>query len=84
MDAIKRIRNGVYMKVTEILKQDKPTISFEVFPPKKDTDFADNMVIIIETPGFLSSYSGYKNLEYLASIKNIIGKNTREHGTSWT
>lgn len=50
----------------------------------KDTDFADNMVIIIETPGFLSSYSGYKNLEYLASIKNIIGKNTREHGTSWT
>ena len=41
MDAIKRIRNGVYMKVTEILKQDKPTISFEVFPPKKDTDFAD-------------------------------------------
>lgn len=43
-----------------------------------------NMVIIIESPGFLSSYSGYKNLEYLASIKNIIGKNTREHGTSWT
>ena len=40
----------------------------------KDTDFADNLGIIIETPGFLSSYSGYKNLEYLASIKNIIGK----------
>lgn len=40
----------------------------------KDTDFADNIGIIIETPGFLSSYNGYKNLEYLASIKNIIGK----------
>lgn len=40
----------------------------------KDTDFADNIGIIIENPGFLSSYSGYKNLEYLASIKNIIGK----------
>lgn len=40
----------------------------------KDTDFADNTGIIIETPGFLSSYSGYKNLEYLASIKNMIGK----------
>ncbi len=40
----------------------------------KDTDFAENIGIIIETPGFLSSYSGYKNLEYLASIKNIIGK----------
>ena len=39
----------------------------------KDTDFSDNIGIIIETPGFLSSYSGYKNLEYLASIKNMIG-----------
>ncbi len=41
----------------------------------KDTDFADHIGIIIETPGFLSAYSGYKNLEYLASIKNRIGKN---------
>ena len=41
----------------------------------RDTDFADNIGIIIETPGFLSAYSGYKNLEYLASIKNRIGKN---------
>ena len=40
----------------------------------KDTDFADNIGIIIETPGFLSSYNGYKNLEYLAGIKNRIGK----------
>ena len=40
----------------------------------KDTDFADNIGIIIETPGFLGSYNGYKNLEYLANIKNIIGK----------
>ena len=40
----------------------------------KDIDFADNIGIIIETPGFLSSYSGYKNLEYLASIKNMIGE----------
>ncbi len=28
------------MKVTEVLKQNKPTISFEVFPPKKDVEFA--------------------------------------------
>lgn len=27
------------MKVIDILKQEKPTISFEVFPPKKDSDF---------------------------------------------
>ncbi len=40
----------------------------------KDIDFADNMGIIIENPGFLSRYTGYKNLEYLASIRKIIGK----------
>ena len=28
------------MKISEVLKQDKPTLSFEVFPPKKETDFA--------------------------------------------
>lgn len=28
------------MKISEVLKLDKPTLSFEVFPPKKDTDFA--------------------------------------------
>lgn len=28
------------MKISEVLKQDKPMLSFEVFPPKKDTDFA--------------------------------------------
>lgn len=40
----------------------------------KDIDFADNMGIIIENPGFLSRYTGYKNLEYLASIRKMIGK----------
>ncbi len=40
----------------------------------KDIDFADNMGIIIENPGFLNRYSGYKNLEYLASIRKLIGK----------
>lgn len=37
-----------------------------------DTDFAQNMGLIIETPGFLPQYSAYRNLEYLASIRNKI------------
>lgn len=40
----------------------------------KDTDFAEEVGIIIETPGFLGGFCGYKNLEYLASIKKQIGK----------
>ena len=39
----------------------------------KDRDFADNIGIIIENPGFLGGYTGFKNLEYLASIRNVIG-----------
>ena len=39
-----------------------------------ETDFAENIGLIIETPGFLSQYSAYKNLEFLAKIRNKIGK----------
>ncbi len=40
----------------------------------KDTDFPKNIGIIIETPGFIPYYSGYKNLKLLAGLKNKIGK----------
>ncbi|MBD5543610.1 MAG: ATP-binding cassette domain-containing protein [Lachnospiraceae bacterium] len=40
----------------------------------KDMDFAENVGVIIETPGFLSGYSAYKNLEYLAAIRNKVTK----------
>lgn len=40
----------------------------------KDTDVPKDVGIIIETPGFLPNYSGYKNLKFLASINNIIDK----------
>ena len=40
----------------------------------KDVDFPKNMGIIIETPGFIPYYSGYKNLKLLAGLRNKIGK----------
>ena len=40
----------------------------------KDVDFPRNMGIIIETPGFIPYYSGYKNLKILAGLKGKIGK----------
>src|SRR5699024_10039975 len=33
-----------------------------------------NTGVIIETPGFIGSLSGYQNLSYLASLKGVIGK----------
>ena len=40
----------------------------------KDMDYPENMGIIIETPGFIPYYSGYKNLKLLAGLRNKIRK----------
>lgn len=40
----------------------------------KETDFPEDMGIIIETPGFLPGLTGVKNLNILASLKNRIGE----------
>ena len=38
----------------------------------KDCDFPENTCIIIETPGFIPYYSGYKNLKLLAELRKKI------------
>ena len=40
----------------------------------KDCDFPENTGIIIETPGFIPYYSGYKNLKLLADLHGEITK----------
>ena len=40
----------------------------------KDTDIPKNVGVIIETPGFIPSYSAYNNLKFLAVLNNNIGK----------
>lgn len=72
-------RNGsgktvLFKTIIGFLKPTSGRIVVEGKEIGKDTDFADNIGIIIETPGFLSAFNGYKNLEYLASIKKVIGK----------
>ncbi len=55
----------------------KPT-SGEIFVDNKhigkDRDFPDNTGIIIETPGFIPYYSGFKNLKLLADLRGKISK----------
>lgn len=38
----------------------------------QDMDFPDSIGLLIETPSFLPSYSGFQNLKLLAQIKGII------------
>lgn len=42
----------------------------------KDCDFPKSVGIIIETPGFIPYYSGYKNLKLLADLNKKIDGNT--------
>lgn len=55
----------------------KPT-SGEVFVGGKqigkEVDFAPDTSVIIETPGFVPFYSGYRNLKILAGLNHKIGK----------
>lgn len=55
----------------------RPTKGYVIFAGKrigKDTDFPENAGIIIETPGFIPYYSGYRNLKILAGLNRKIGK----------
>ena len=40
----------------------------------RDVDMPEDVGAIIEAPGFLPNYSGYKNLRFLANIRRKIGK----------
>lgn len=40
----------------------------------KEVDFAPHTGVIIETPGFVPFYSGYRNLKILAGLNHKIGK----------
>ncbi len=39
----------------------------------KDISFPESIGILFENPGFISGYCGFKNLKFLAQIRNIIG-----------
>ena len=40
----------------------------------RDCDFPQSLGLIIETPGFLPSMSGYRNLRTLAALRGLIGR----------
>lgn len=72
-------RNGsgktvLFKMIVGFLRPDGGRIVVDGKEIGKDTDFAENTGVIIETPGFLSGCSGYRNLEYLASIRKTIGR----------
>lgn len=56
----------------------RPTIGTVYVNGKKlgiELDFPDSMGLLIENPAFLPNYTGLKNLELLANIRNIVTTN---------
>lgn len=41
---------------------------------KKDMDFIENAGVVINAPTFMNGLSAYKNLQFLADIRHVIGK----------
>ncbi|MBD5104319.1 MAG: ATP-binding cassette domain-containing protein [Ruminococcaceae bacterium] len=70
-------RNGsgktMLMKcICGFVKPTKGTITVDGKRIGKNCDFPENTGIIIETPGFIPYYSGYKNLKLLADLRKKI------------
>ncbi|MCH5297907.1 MAG: ATP-binding cassette domain-containing protein [Ruminococcus sp.] len=50
----------------------KGTVKIDNKELSRDMDIPDKIGVIIENPGFLPNYNGFKNLRFLAMIKNKI------------
>ena len=72
-------RNGsgktvLFKSIIGFLKLDKGVVYIKDKQVGKDIDVPESLGFIIETPGFLGNYSGYKNLKFLAMLRNRIGE----------
>lgn len=72
-------RNGsgktvLFKCICGFLKTDSGEIKVDGKIIGKEIEAPQNAGIIIENPGFLSAYSGYQNLKFLADINKKIGK----------
>ena len=56
-----------------LVKPTSGTVTCDGIIIGKDRDYLPDAGIIIETPGFISYYSGFKNLRFLAGIRGKIG-----------
>lgn len=71
-------RNGsgktVFLKILcGLMLPNQGTVRVDGKTIGKDMDFPESVGAIIESPVFLPYWSGYKNLTYLASLRNRIG-----------
>lgn len=59
-----------------LMHQDDGTILVNGKAVGNEIDIAENIGVIIETPGFLPNYSGFRNLQFLMGIRKKISPGT--------
>ena len=67
-------KSMLFKCICGFVKPQKGSITVNGKKIGKDSDFPPNAGIIIESPGFMPYYSGYKNLKILAELNKKIGK----------
>lgn len=67
-------KSMLFKCICGFIKPQKGTIEVKGKQIGKDRDFPENTGILIESPGFIPYYSGYKNLKLLADLNGKCGK----------
>lgn len=67
-------KSMLFKCICGFIKPQSGTIEVKGKQIGKDRDFPENTGILIESPGFIPYYSGYKNLKLLADLKENCGK----------
>ncbi len=68
-------KSVLFKTICGITKADTGSVIVEGVKLGDKSDFPSNMGVLINAPGFIGIYSGFKNLKFLANIRGIINDN---------
>lgn len=68
-------KSVLFQLISGLLPADSGTIKINGEILGENRDFPENVGILINEPGYIECYSGYKNLQLLSEIRNIAGDN---------
>lgn len=68
-------KSMLFRAISGLIKATKGEITINGQLLGKDISFPNNLGVLIENPGFLPYFTGFKNLKYLAEINNKINEN---------
>lgn len=66
-------KSVLFQLISGLLRADSGTVRVGNEMLGDTKDFPENVGILINEPGYIEHYSGYKNLQLLAEIKNAVG-----------